>query len=518
MNECLDALSSDGADACGDKSRNDYVLSVAGLAATDEYCEDVLLPYGYRICYGGEVEMSLIGDDEDLETAFPRLDSRPAQKFSDGFYFMNASGVVHSLSSSFSLDDVISDIVSAPLSSPDAGQVAVYVVAPFEGDEYVFRLSTDSSSATDLFEAELRSSDLYGLAASNTNVYAAYFSGQMLIINNYDIGSARLNVEAIECGDDAASLNEEANPNGNNRFLSVGDDGFLYTMCNDVVGQDRYFAFLQIDPSMSPFQATEYLVDLNNATVVTDDDGDSTRINRVEQLIQANGLLYISTGSPYFNLIEVDLSPVPTFSPTLAPTAPVRTAVPTMAAPPPPPMGGRRTLMDSRESTGDGQAPATKHSKQHKSSRKRRQVLISSKRQVSVRAVRSLPIDGALAKKEERVVPVNDVAAADTAASAGSHRHLQQEFEVLGVHDGVYMSRGFNGLLYFNDGNMTYFNTSSSTFDRYDDDNPIRSDHYYTTAMQLAYSYGICDEKADSYLVDPDLSSDFADYCSEKNG
>ena len=361
LNPCLDALDSNGYDVCKDGNRKDYILSTTGVAATGEYCEDIALIDNYRFCFGSEKETSWMANRE-VETAFPRQPDAPNAQFTDIFYFMNSSGTLHEMTAEFgTYSSALSDFIASRSS------VDVYVVANEENEAKVFEFSLGSASATEIFELDLRKSDLYGFTLGSSKICAAWFETNgppdnqetNLVIRSHDTSNEVTTDYTLDCTSNSPSDNIGQFLDVF-RFISMGADGYLYAMCNIEVGENEQdlFEFFRIDFDTS--EATLFAADLNSILLETSLDGDESEnvtATFVEQLVVSNNLAFLSTGSPYFNLIEVDLTPQPTFQPSAAPTSVPTTAAPTVSKPPPA-AAGTASRAQAVLSTGLGPGPA----------------------------------------------------------------------------------------------------------------------------------------------------------------
>jgi hypothetical protein len=75
--------------------------------------------------------------------------------------------------------------------------------------------------------------------------------------------------------------------------------------------------------------------------------------------------------------------------------------------------------------------------------------------------------------------------------------------------------------LYFNGGSFEFFNVSSSSTQKYDEnenDYFQKNDFFYATAIELAFSYSVCNGNNSYFVVDFALSNSFTSQCATING
>jgi hypothetical protein len=82
----------------------------------------------------------------------------------------------------------------------------------------------------------------------------------------------------------------------------------------------------------------------------------------------------------------------------------------------------------------------------------------------------------------------------------------------------AYLISGYGSTVYVSGGNNKYINASTAldmSIEQYLD---FREDYFYSTTLQLGYSYSVCNGNNTYYTVDPSYVTDFFSQCSAKNG
>lgn len=95
---------------------------------------------------------------------------------------------------------------------------------------------------------------------------------------------------------------------------------------------------------------------------------------------------------------------------------------------------------------------------------------------------------------------------------------LQPAYVVTSLQSGVHLTKGYGQTIYIADGNNAYINATDSSDLMIEEYLDFRSHYFLTTAVQLGYSYSICNGNNTHYTVTPSLVTDFYSQCGQKNG
>jgi hypothetical protein len=593
--ECVSALGTDEFDVCADENREDYILSVMGVAAVDDMCVDMIIDNNYRFCYGSEANEFL---RTDLDATFPRQeDNAPRLTYSNVFYMTNNSAELHTITAPFARGDQENNFLSYD------GDVYVVAQSNVNRKYYLYRFSIQASAASELVEIALGSNTLYGLAAKNGVVYMLMVSNGKVIIKSYTIADASSTTFEIPC--DSATDNLESH-----QYIAVGDDDMLYVMYNSAipaaynqgVATNSTYDFFRVDPVT---QAVEVLkADLGSLDVVTnstnqDDATPTLALDAVTGLVVVDSYAYFTSGAPNYNLLRVDLTNQPTLMPTVAPTpapVPPQSPAPTPPMPPPPPRlsnpDGPTARKLTEEETAAATATATATTNLNAATETAAQLekleLLADATRGAAKAILESVFTNALsfalklqaggdegdaitnqmlsntaaaivqrAEEDAQEAVASTIAALASRTRDGTtplppsssseehqqHQQQQQNWyssvrahtgsstkqtmagsgdvavvqpsENLGEYKGINIISAGNNIIYFANGNKYYYNITSDTFDTLGE---FRENYFYATAIQLAFSYGICNEVIVNYTINTGSTSDFFDQCQDSNG
>ena len=491
LNECLTILDTNGLNVCADGNRKDAVLSVQGLAATDDECIDMPMFHNYRFCHSSEVNTQL---RSDLSDSYPRQTSgAPALTYSNTFYFMNQSGTAHSLVAEFDESNIKSQYYEY-----DNG---LYVAARNEENKlYVHLLSPDHTEAEELIE--VLGSSLGGIAVGNSAVIAAEVGTGKVTLRIYNLTTETQQIKDITCETSTLQSNTIYS------LLSIGSDGYLYLVCNTAVSRDSLHEIFKLD--MINFSPEILYADIGNVAVVNDDDDDDAPQSFVNQLISMVVIednAYLSTGSPNYNLLRVNLTDG-SYLPTPAPTA-----APTQAGPVGPPTSpGPLAITTAASISNKDQLVSLAGS-------------IARRLLVNTLTTAVLHVTGynntGLATSVLQVVSEHTkLQEIDQPSSLSRPRRRldQREYsvETVGVYSGTYLHNIDNSYIYFEDSNQTIFDISTQTFTQITTTLP---QYYLATAVQLSYSYGICNGVVVSnWTVSAARDTAFYSLCDNING
>jgi hypothetical protein len=81
-----------------------------------------------------------------------------------------------------------------------------------------------------------------------------------------------------------------------------------------------------------------------------------------------------------------------------------------------------------------------------------------------------------------------------------------------------YLVSGYGSTVYVSGNKNKYVNASTAldvSIEQYLD---FREDYFYSTALQLGYSYSVCDGNNTHYTIDPSYVTDLYSQCAAKNG
>jgi hypothetical protein len=299
--ECVEALDSDNLNVCSDKNRDDFIISVTGLAANDGVCKDVLLTDGYRFCYGGETEVT-IDDATTTATQFPRQLDKPTATFSTTYFFTNSSGSAHTISVPFATDGVKTDFISDSAHS-------VYVIARSSTDnqQYLFQMSPLLTTAKVLQRVTYNA--FYGLVYGNNRVYSYSLTGTSGVIYSYNLLTGAYTNMVVDCSDYISSSSTQYSASTTYRFLSHDKStDLLYAMCTSdtsvttsvaVAGQppvqvtSYVFSFFQVDFSLG----TSRVINANMYALNSTDEGAVDPIKSISQVIVSDNVGVAYTGA-----------------------------------------------------------------------------------------------------------------------------------------------------------------------------------------------------------------------------
>lgn len=506
LDECLDILGTDGLDVCSDDHREDYVLSVQGLAANDANCFDMLLDGDFRFCYGSETNIPL---RTDLEKVFPRQTlGAPSLTYENTFYFMKENGVVYQATAPFSKDDVSTIFLNVGSD--------VYVASKSNEDKkfYIWRFSASETSATAL--TEVTGGSIRGIAVSDEYAYVMTASNDKASVTAYKFADSTTHTFNVDC--DTSSLAD----NTVYQLLAAGDDGYLYVMCSTTV-DSPYYTFYKVAPDT--FIPSPLYADIGSLTEMkAEDDDNSTNnnpfIKQVETFVVIGDAAYFSTQDSTFNLIRVDLTPQPTNAPTTMPTpqgSPSPTIAPTALSPAPtaalpPPPGPLAVSLGDVVSMASAAyrrilVSALTSAILHVSGLNDTETAASLHRAVAERTQSGLISSRSAEEREDE-------------STYYSHRRRLasvplQPVENLGPHIGDSLLKTFDDLIYFQNGNYTYYNTSAAEFGNFK-----KQEFYYkATAVQLGYVFAICDGVVVSNVtISTGTTTAFYDACDDING
>lgn len=490
LDECLEILDTDGLDVCSDDNRKDYILSIQGIAANKDNCFDIILKDGYRFCYGSEVNTKLRGD---LDTVFPRqsLDAPPL-RYDDTFYYMKENGIVHAVSAPFTKDGASTIFVY------EDGYI--YVVAKNTADSnfYLYQFSPSLTTAAALLE--INGGTFTGIAVSDSYVFVMKEANSKAEITAYKFADGTSQIINV-CDASALSSSDKEY-----QLIATGEDGSLYVMCSiEVVAP--YYTFYKVDPGT--FEVSALYTDANSLSLEDNDDTVADPpVNQVKTLVVIGNYAYFSTQENNFNLLKVDLTPQPTNAPTIMPTpmgSPAPTIAPINAGPSP----GQQAV-----SLGDIVSIAS-----------------NAYKRILMSALTSVILHVSGLNDTETAVSLHKAVAERTGSKqlstrmatesgyfAPTSRRLSaplQSIENLGPHLGGYLHKTLGDLIYFQDGNNTYYNTSSGEFGYFSE-----PDNFYkTTAVQIAYVYAICNGVVVSnWTISTGTTTAFYDACDDING
>lgn len=306
LTECSDRLGPQGANVCSSTMRQDKILGIAGTAANNSFCLDLVLSWGYRFCVWNQGEDSVAAD---RCTVFPTVASMASSSSPTTYFFSNQSGVQYIVTAPFLPPSVISDFVTDKDSN-------VYVVAVPQGSpgHKLYKLSPMATTATYLCDVD--SMYVHGLAASSTSVFIYSLDqtgvGTVLTYKFHDKSVARV---TLDCSLHYQPLTN-AVPTSLTRWLDYGDDGNVYVMCSADAATT-----ISVSPTTfatSPFSFYQLNSESLNVKKIFYTDLLSQNVTKVAQIIVTAGSAYLLTSAN--NLVRVDLSSQPTSQPTIAPT------------------------------------------------------------------------------------------------------------------------------------------------------------------------------------------------------
>eukprot|EP01034_Spumella_vulgaris_P022999 gene22999-29185_t len=331
----------DNLDVCSDNHRDDYIISVTGLAANDDNCLDILLSDNYRFCYGSEASVS-IDDETTTTTQFPRQTDKPAATFSTSYFFTNSSGSVHTISAPFTPDTLKTDFVT-----DNAHNVFVIAKSTTDQQQYLYMLSPYLSSAQVLQRVSFNA--FYGLVYGNNRVYSYTLTGSSGTIFAYNLLTSAYSSMAVDCSDYITSGSTAYSASTTYRFISHDKSSdLLYAMCTSdtsvsttviVQGQPPtttqvyVFAFHEVDFVAGTTRAISANLHALN------DTNTNEPLTSITQVLVSGDVAVAFTGSSGAQIISIDLTTQPTSLPTPSPTSiPVNspTRVPTPSVPVPP--------------------------------------------------------------------------------------------------------------------------------------------------------------------------------------
>lgn len=494
LDDCLDILDTDGLDVCSDDNRQDYILSIQGIAANNENCIDIFLEDGYRFCYGSELNTKLRGD---LDAVFPRQSlEAPPLSYENTFYYMKESGEVYPVSAPFTKTGGSTIFVYAGGS--------IYVVAKSTDDNHYFLYQFSPSLTTATALCEITGGTFTGIAVSDDYVFVMKAANDKAEITAYKFADGTSQIVNVDC--DASSLSSDSDKAY--QTIATGDDGSLYVICSTAVASP-YYTFYKLDADT--FAVSELYTDASSLNLEDNDDNNvDPPVNEVKTLVVIGNYAYFSTQENDFNLLKVDLTPQPTNAPTVMPTpqgSPAPTAAPTNAGPPPAPLA---------VSLGDVVSIA---------SNAYRRILVSALTSVILHVSglndteTAASLHQAVAERTGNRRLTTHMNTDNNVHSTATSRRLAsvplQSIENLGQHLGGYLHKVQGNLIYFQSGNYSYFNTSSGEFGYFTEPDPF----YKVTAVQIAYVYAICNGAVVSnWTISTGTTTAFYDECDDING
>ncbi len=304
--DCVSALSSSQFDVCSYKNRDDYTITLSGISASDDPddgCFDVLLADDYRFCHNSEITTSVIADNL-VNVQFPTAATAPTVKYSDVFFFTQASGSIQVISVPFLSTSIVSDVISNR-------EYSVFLIATntADGQSYLYQLSVDQSTAKILHKITYPTN--YGITFGLDSVFGYSLQGSTGTIYQHKLNTNVFSTMTVDC---TAYISSKATPYDKTlkyRYISYSiTNDFLYVMCTtdtsysitvQVQGMPplestvNSFSFLEVD-----FDTAAYTI-INSdllALNYTDANGGSTGmpINTVSQVWVVNNIAFAYTG------------------------------------------------------------------------------------------------------------------------------------------------------------------------------------------------------------------------------
>ena len=332
--ECITSLGTEGLDVCMDGNRQDYVLSLTGLYGRDSACYDLLLDDGFRFCSSSTEQLI----NSDYTTSFPTPLSEPTTPYQSAFiYFISEEHELYGFRA----------LTGTVLSDYIAYNSSVYVVAEnAEHKAYMYQFDPSlGSTSPDILAAPLAvaelsvgSSVLAGFSIAAGVAHALVLDEtfpQASKLLSYSLATATATTTTVNC----AGLTDDSYE-GTLRLLSAAADGTVVAMCGTGV-QNGIFSFYTLDTAT--YSPTKLYIDLTEVNIISKSGTMNDSVTTVSAVHTAgDDRAYFTTGSPMFNLLEVDITAQPTAQPTPQPTVSPTTARPTTAGPPPGPPGRRR--------------------------------------------------------------------------------------------------------------------------------------------------------------------------------
>jgi hypothetical protein len=218
-----------------------------------------------------------------------------------------------------------------------------------DNEQYIFQFSADEVSTSVKTLTSLEFNKYNGITVSNDSVYVFSIESSTGTVLRYNYVTSTRSTISIDCSYQTSTEQQQASTTNTNRFISYGDDGYLYIMCaqsttiktvtgtpdGPVTSYDTNYPFYKVNPSTGD---TETLyAQLSNLNYSSAGVATSKSISQIDQILVAKSAAYALTGEPYRNIIKVDLSPQPTFSPSCLPThLPTNKIAPTGNNVPPP--------------------------------------------------------------------------------------------------------------------------------------------------------------------------------------
>lgn len=300
--ECMTALGAEGYDLCSDDHRTDYFLSLTGVAADDQTvqddhtCEDLFLSDNYRFCTGSEIQGSVDESSATSSNVFSTVNSDPDynKRFSNSFYYTNASGSAVPLVSAMQVGEEQSDYILGEHNN-------IYIVgkATSGNDQSYYLYGFNMSyGGVRLAMTSITNSGAYGLTYGANCVFVYYINAndkKGKVVKYNTTSQTVVDLQVVDC---STYLFGPSSGGAAVRYISFGTDGKLYLMCTNSKVTKSFVSnggpgnppagtytrsvipVFQVDPVNLALTETFYL---RNTTLV--DEGNGT-IDMISQVLQ----------------------------------------------------------------------------------------------------------------------------------------------------------------------------------------------------------------------------------------
>lgn len=314
----------EGYNLCAPEHRQEQVLSISGVPSNGEFCEDIVLSYGYRFCTYSAVETTM-----PSTAAFPiSLQSSSTSSTSSSvggqnsisttFYFSNHNGRYGTVVAPFSSSNLKTDFVT------DSNQTVFVVASGSDGHNALYMLTPWGATATKLCVVSFTTFD--GLVYGGNAVFLYSINPKTNIgqILKYNIKTKKSSIYSTQDCSSAVSSSQSTSTS-TNRFIDYGDDGYLYLMCTSSASVTVQSPVQ--GPSTTNNDYVFYKYNPANITLMESLNVDfasiqisGVNVTTVSQIVVVRGVGYASTGSPTWGLIKISLSAQPTLQPTSSPS------------------------------------------------------------------------------------------------------------------------------------------------------------------------------------------------------
>ncbi len=302
--DCTLLLRKDGLHVCSDENRQDYVLTSQGISANATTCFDLHLENDFKFCFGSEENTQL---RSDLLSTFPRQSvEAPPLTYKDTFYFTNESGKVMPNSAPFT------GSTAASLYVVDEGYIYAVALDSSEGEAHLYQFSPNFTAAESLMD--ISGGTVAGLAVGNGLAHVLTIGNNGATLHTYNMTSDATQIRPLDCDSESLDASQKY------QFLALGDNDILYVMCSDTIEED-FYTFYSLDTVT--YKPVPLYVDAGSVQLVADsdnDDGPLPKAINLATLVSVGNYVYFSSGTPFFNLLQVDLTPQPTSEPTFKPS------------------------------------------------------------------------------------------------------------------------------------------------------------------------------------------------------